>query len=130
MCKCALISTRMTIILITYYNLIIDRQFYLSRWLKTLDVILEKEKGPVVDKLRTTQLIVADLQLLMRILVNTRNKISIEAGSRVSKCNYGSHANYSIENVILEKHLWYNNSLLRSNKIIYNMTDLKFYYNT
>ena len=64
--------------------------------------MLEKGKGPVVDKLRIIQLIEADLQLLMRILVNTRNKMSIEADSRVSKCNYGSCADYSIENVILE----------------------------
>ena len=50
--KCTLSSTRMTNVLVAYYNLIIQRQFYPSRWLKTLDVILEKNKGPIVDKLR------------------------------------------------------------------------------
>ena len=51
--KCTHISIRMIMILVRCYNLIIERQFYLSRWLKTLDVILEKGKGPVVDKLCT-----------------------------------------------------------------------------
>ena len=61
MYKYALTSTRMIIILITYYNLIIHRQFYPSRWLKMLDVMFGKGKGLVVDKLRMIQLIEADL---------------------------------------------------------------------
>ena len=56
--------------------------------------------------------------------MNTRNKMSIESDPRVSKCNYGSCTNYSIENTILEKRLWYDNSLLRGNKTVHNMTDL------
>ena len=48
--KYTLTSSRMTMIFITYYNLIIERQFYLSRWLKILDMMLEKGKGLVLDK--------------------------------------------------------------------------------
>ena len=35
-----------------------------------LDVMIKKGKGSVIGKLRTIQLIEADLQLLMKILVN------------------------------------------------------------
>ena len=55
--------------------------------------------------------------------------MNIESNSQVLKCNYGSCTNYSIENTILEKRLWYDNSLLRGNKTVYNMTDLTACYN-
>ena len=74
------------------------------------------------------QLIEADLQLLIRILINNRNKLNIEYDERILKSNYRSRMNYSIENVILEKRLWYNNSLLGGKTTIHNMTDLKAYY--
>ena len=90
--------------------------------------MLEKSKGLIVDKLRMIQLIEVDLQLLMRILVNTRNKRSIKLDPKMSKYNYSSHARYFIENTILEKRLWYDNSLLRGKKIVYNMTDLTACY--
>ena len=61
-------------------------------------------------------------------MINARNKSSIETDERVSKCNYRSRMNYLIENAILEKRLWYNNSLLRGQTTIHNMTDLKVYY--
>ena len=67
--------------------------------------MLEKGKGPVVDKLHMIQLIEAGLQLLMGILVNIRNKLSIETNERISKYNYRLRINYLIENVILEKRL-------------------------
>ena len=41
------------------------KRYYLKWWLKLLAVILEKGKGPIIEKLRTIQLIEADLQLLM-----------------------------------------------------------------
>ena len=72
-----------------------------------LDVILEKGKGPVIGKLRTIQLIEAGLQLLMRIYIGGRNNENIERDERLSKFNYGSRANYSIETAILEKRLMY-----------------------
>ena len=67
--------------------------------------MLEKGKDPVVDKLHTIQLIEVDLQLLMRILINIRNKLSIETYERVSKYYYRLRTNYLIENIILEKRL-------------------------
>ena len=70
---------------------------------KTLDITIEKGKGPVLGKLRTIQLIEADLQLVMRILVNNRNKYRIERDSRIAKSNYGSSPRYSIDDAILEK---------------------------
>ena len=60
--------------------------------------------------------------------MNTRNKMSIESDPRVLKCNYGSRTNYLIKNRILEKRLWYENSLLRGNKTVHNMIDLTACY--
>ena len=62
--------------------------------MKTLDLTIEKGKGPVLGKLRTIQLIEADLQLVMRILVNNRNKYIIERDSRIAKNNYESRPRY------------------------------------
>ena len=60
-CKCAIGSDRMNKILIKYYNLIIKQYHFLSRWLKILDIMIEKVKEPIVGKLRTIQLIEANL---------------------------------------------------------------------
>ena len=51
--KYALGSERMSIILINYYNLIIKQNFYPAWWLKVLDIMIEKGKGPVIGKLHT-----------------------------------------------------------------------------
>ena len=56
---------KMIDILIEFYNMIVKCNFYPSRWLDILDVILDKGKGLIVGKLRMIQLIEADLQLLM-----------------------------------------------------------------
>ena len=61
LCKCALASERITMILVTYYNIIIKNQYFLKQWQKTLDAILEKGKESVLGKLRTIQLIEVDV---------------------------------------------------------------------
>jgi len=50
--KYTLSSIRLTTLLVQYYNLIIQKQYYPTRWLKTLDVTIEKGKGLVIRKLR------------------------------------------------------------------------------
>ena len=127
--KCALNSLRLTLVLIRYLNIIIKNQYYPERWMKTLDVIIEKGKGPVLGKLRTIQLIEANLQLVMRILVNNRNKHRIEKDLRIAKSNYRSRLRYSIDDAILEKRLIYDNSMLSGKQIIHNMTNSQAYYN-
>ena len=59
--KCALDSDKMINILVRFYNTILRKGYYLKRWIKLLAVILEKGKGPIIGKLRTIQLIEADL---------------------------------------------------------------------
>jgi len=49
--KCALESDRMTCILVTILNVFLKRQYYPRRWLKLVDVTLEKGKSPVLGKL-------------------------------------------------------------------------------
>ena len=53
MYECMVRSERMNLILIQYYNLIIRQCYFPSRWLKILDIMIEKGKGPVIGKLRT-----------------------------------------------------------------------------
>ena len=93
----------MNTILVNFYNLIIKQNFYSIRWLKVLDIMIEKGKGPVIRKLYIIQLIEVDLQMIMRICVNTRNKYQIEKNIRILKCNYRLRLNYSIKMAILEK---------------------------
>ena len=50
--KYSLESELLTNLLVKYYNIIIIKRFYPSRWLETLDVMLEKEKGPVLERLQ------------------------------------------------------------------------------
>ena len=52
----------------------------------------------------------------------------IENNNRFSKANYGSRRNYSIEIAILEKWLIFDYSMLTIKKTIYNLMDLKSYY--
>ena len=91
--------------------------------------MIEKGKGPIINKLHIIQLIEADIQLITRIIINMRNKNRIESDERISKSNYGSRANYLIENVIHEKKLVLDYSLLLGKPITYNMIDLKSCYN-
>ena len=65
-----------------------------------------------MGKLRIAQLIEAYVQILIRILINQRNKFEIEDDHRVAKCNCRSRPHYSIEDVLLEKRLMHDNSLL------------------
>jgi len=51
--KCTLLSNQITDILVEYYNIIIQSRFIPNRWLKVLDIILNKGKGSVLEKLRT-----------------------------------------------------------------------------
>ena len=101
--KCALESEVMTELLVQFYNILLRNGMCLKRWIKLLDIILEKGKGPTLGKLRTIQLYEADLQLLMRIFVGGRNDNNIEQDERLSQFNYGSRRYYSIDTATLEK---------------------------
>ena len=65
-----------------------------------------------------------DLQLILRMFVNIRNKGKIESDERVSKSNCGYRPGYSIKYAILEKILVFDNSLVTRNHNVYAMTDL------
>ena len=59
--------------------------------------MLEKGKGAIICKPRNIQLIEADLQLLMRTCTGGRNDKNTENDDRLSKFNYGSRSNYSMQ---------------------------------
>ena len=52
--------------LVKCYIILIKCNHYPSRWLKVVDVMLEKGKGARLKKLRILEMIEADLQLVMR----------------------------------------------------------------
>ena len=81
--KIALGSERITKTLVAYYYLIILNTHYPERWLKIVDIMLEKGEGPVLGKLRITQLVEVDFQLLMRIFLNERMAGVIETDDRM-----------------------------------------------
>ena len=64
----------------------------------------------------------------MRIFLGSRNKKVIEGNERISKYNYRSRQEYSIEEVILEKILIYNISRMNKKLTAHMITDLKAYY--
>ena len=55
--------------------------------------------------MRNLQLIEGNLQIIMRIFLNSDKEEIIKRDLRISKVNYGSRKNYSIETAILEKRL-------------------------
>jgi len=126
--KCAILSARMTSILVWFYNILLAKNYYPKRWMNQVDTSLEKGKGPVLGKLRFITLIEGDLQLNMRIHLASNKEELIEKDNRFSKANYGSRKNYSIETAILQKRLIFDNSLIEMKPSIYNFTDLKSCY--
>ena len=90
-------------------------------------MMLDKGKGPILGKLRIIQLIEADLQLIIRIFLGSRNKKAIEGDKRILKYNYGLRQGYSIEEVILEKRLIYDISRMNKELTAYIITDLEVY---
>ena len=64
----------------------------------------------------------------MRIFIGGRANNAIESDSRVSKFNYGSRTNYSIDNAILEKRLMYDLALRDGSEMMHNISDLEACY--
>ena len=91
--------------------------------------MLEKGKGLLLGKLCIIQLIEANLQLVIIICTNVRNKYQIECNNRISKISFKSWLNYSIDTAILWKRLIYNISKLDRVLTAYNVTDLEVCYN-
>ena len=128
MCECAIESKRMTNVLVRFYNIIIENEYFPQRWLNMLDVMISKAKGMFLGKLRIITLIEADLQCIMRKHLGDEIEEKIENDEQFSKANYRSRKNYSIESALLEKRLMFDNGLMSGNNAIYAMTDLQSYY--
>ena len=82
----------------------------------------------MLGKLRTIQLVKADLQLIKSFFVNIRNKGNRESDEIVSKSNYGPRPGYSIEYAILEKRLVFDNRIVTESHNICAIADLKACY--
>jgi len=126
--KYAILHERMLIILLLFYNMILKQRYCLNRWLKILEIYIKKGKGPRLGKLRNLQLIKGDLQIMIRMFLYSEEKEIIEKDPRISKVNYSSHKNYSIETAILEKRLVFDSSMINMENTIYTLTDLKACY--
>ena len=70
--------------------------FTLDQWLNALQIMLEKVKGsPRIDKLRVTQLMEADLNMMLRILFGRRLIHRAEDKKLISILRWGSRPNRS-----------------------------------
>ena len=87
--------------------------------------MIEKLKVLVLGKLRTMQLVEADIQLIMRMFVNIRNKGNMESDERGSKRNYGSRTAHLVAYAILEKILVFDNIIVTVNYNIHAIADLQ-----
>ena len=114
--------------LLMFYNLTILIGIVLNRWRSVLDTMLDKEKGLVLGKLLIIELIEGDLQLIIRLHAGLRNNRNIEKDSRLSKFNFGSRQDYSIESVLLEKRLIYDISQYNSETTVHLFSDLEACY--
>ena len=101
--KCMIKSPYLVTLYVEFLNLVIQNSHVLKRWIDVVDIVLEKGKGPRLDKLRVIQLIEGDLQLLLRMLVTNRSAIVAEDSERLSKYNYGNRKGYDIHSAIVEK---------------------------
>ena len=127
-CKCALDSSLMTFILVILLNIFLKRCFYPSRWLKLSETILEKGKGPTIGKSRNVTLIEGDLQIGIRISLNSDAEELIENDDRFSESNFGSRKNYVITSAILQKRLIFGSSLVNMKHNICTLTNLQSCY--
>ena len=69
---------RMVKVLVRFYNVIMKHNHFPSRWLCVPCVMIEKGKGNKINKLRVTQIIEADLQLIMRTLLGLRTAETVK----------------------------------------------------
>jgi len=93
-----------------------------------VEACLEKGKGPILGKLRYITLIKGDLQIGMRIALNSDEEELIEKDDCFSKANFGSRKNFAITTALLQKRLILDNSLISMKHNIYTMTDLQSCY--
>ena len=113
---------------VNYYDIITRNNFYPKWWLDVLDLILGKEKVPLLRKRRLIQLIESDLQSMMCLFTAEQIENRIDNDNRIFKANYGSRKKYSIENIILEKWLICDMCKQDCKHTTHNITDLQACY--
>ena len=91
--------------------------------------MLKKGKGLILGKLRIIEIIKGDLQIIVRMYVGSRNDDNIKNDERLSKFNFGSRKQYSIESALLEKRLLYDTSKYNNEPTIHLLSDLEACYN-
>ena len=69
-----------------------------------------------------------DLQIGMRVLLNSDDEVLIEKDSQFLKANFGSRKNFLIASVTLQKRLTLDNSLISMKHTIYTITNLQSFY--
>ena len=90
-------------VLVQLFYAMIKLNHFPCRWLDILDIVIEKGKGNRIRKLRVTQKIEADLQLLMRIFLGFIIVSNYENDRRTSKHDCGSRKGNLIDSSLLEK---------------------------
>ena len=118
----------MVFVLVTLLNLFLKQCYYPQRCSKLVETSFERGKGPTIGKLRYITLIEGNLQIEMRMSLNSDHKELIEKDEWISKANFGSRKNFSITTALLQKKLIFDNSLITIKRNIYAKTDLQSCY--
>lgn len=124
--KCFSDSKIMMNFLSKFYTKIIQNRISLQRWKRAVAVMLEKGKGPRLDKLRIIQLICSDLQSLMQnCLIPAANTV-VEEG----KLNLSQYARKqsTTMSALVEKRLILESAILTRDDSVWVVSDMTACY--
>ena len=99
-----------------------QHEFTIHRWTSAIQVMIEKNKGCAkIDKLRVIQLLEADLNMALRIIIGRRLMHRAEDRGTIPSSQWGSRPNSSSIDAILIKRLSYDGlALLCHSAVIFN----------
>ena len=109
-----------------YYTKIIQNRITLKLWKRAIAVMLEKGKGPRLDKLRIIQLICCNLQLLMRaVIIPVASEIVEE-----NKLNLSQYARKKATTMsaLVEKRLMLDSAVLTRDDCVWLVSDMTACY--
>ena len=106
--KAAIRHKRLAQMYATMMDLPMKHQFAPTRWCKAIQVLLEKDKGrPNVERLRTIQLVEADLNMVLKIIFGRRLVHHAEDKNFLPPSQFGSRPGVSCISAVFLKTLTY-----------------------
>jgi hypothetical protein len=128
--KAALQNKRMVEMHATMMDLPMKHKFAPARWTRAIQVLLEKDKGrPNIERLRTIQLVEANLNMVLKIIFGRRLVYHAEANHYLPKSQFGSRPGIACISAVLFKTLSFDLiRQLRQDACVFNNHDAKGCY--